>query len=61
MTQYIVTWQIDIDADTIEDAANKALQIQRKRPSRATFFTVVEKTDIIIMKHLKWNVDLGWC
>lgn len=39
---YRVTWQIDIDADSPEDAARQALDIQRDHESLATFFDVRE-------------------
>ena len=37
---YRVVWEIDIDADSIEDAARKALEIQRDPESTATCFTI---------------------
>lgn len=40
MKRYRVTWAIDIDADTPEDAARKALAIQRNPHSIATWFEV---------------------
>lgn len=43
MTQYKVTWIIDIDAETPEDAAAEALNIQRDVESQALFFTVLNK------------------
>jgi hypothetical protein len=39
--RYLVTWEIDIDADTPEEAARKALAIQRNPDSIATIFDVV--------------------
>lgn len=51
--KYLVTWIIDIDADSPEEAAKKALEIQRDPNSIATYFTVTnnftkETTDIDI-------------
>ena len=43
MTHYIVTWNIDIYADSPEQAAKEALVIQRDPESTATFFIVGEK------------------
>ena len=61
MTHYVVTWQIDIETDTPEKAAQEALRIQRKYPSCATCFTVEEKDDPAWNKYIKPNIDLGWC
>ncbi len=56
MTQYLVKWEIDIEADTPEDAARQALEIQRDPESKATCFEVSIPT-------LCWTyrkiVDLG--
>ena len=38
-----VTWEIDIDASSPREAAEKALHIQRDVDSTATVFTVAEK------------------
>ena len=38
-----VTWDIDIDADTVEEAAQKALVIQRNPASTATVFDVTDE------------------
>jgi len=44
---YTVTWVIDIfDADTPEEAARKALKIQRDPESLATCFIVNDADDI---------------
>lgn len=40
MPSYRVVWEIDLDAETPEDAARKALAIHRDPGSTATFFTV---------------------
>lgn len=40
MPTYLVTWIIDIEADTPRDAAQKALEIQRDPESIATVFEV---------------------
>lgn len=37
---YHVTWEIDIDADSPREAAEKALAIQRDPYSTATVFTI---------------------
>jgi hypothetical protein len=39
-TAYVVTWTIDIEADSPIDAARQALAIQRDRNSIATCFSV---------------------
>jgi hypothetical protein len=40
MNGYLVTWQIDMDADTPEEAAIKALHIMRDEESSAKYFLV---------------------
>lgn len=45
MTEYRVTWEIDIDTDTPHAAAAKALAIQRNPESIATFFGVTARSD----------------
>lgn len=42
MTRYLVSWEIDIDADNPTEAARKALAIQRDPESVATVFEVRE-------------------
>ena len=41
--QYKVSWEIDIDAESPEEAAQKALAIQRDPESIATCFTVTDE------------------
>lgn len=43
MTEYIVTWQMDIEAESPLEAAKEALRIHRDPASIATIFTVQEK------------------
>ena len=40
MTEYLVRWEINIEADSFEEAAEKALEIQRNPLSIATVFDV---------------------
>lgn len=40
MTTYLVTWRIDIEADSPEEAAAQALATQRDPESTATVFDV---------------------
>jgi len=40
MSEFYVEWRIEIDAEDAEDAARKALVIQRRRDSIATVFHV---------------------
>lgn len=42
MTHYVVGWTIDIEADSPREAAQKALEIQRRPGSIATVFDVAE-------------------
>jgi hypothetical protein len=41
---YLVTWEIDIEADSAHDAAEMALEIQRRPDSTAIVFTVRDET-----------------
>lgn len=43
MTDHRVVWEIDIEADSPEEAAKEALVIQRDQGSDATCFTVTDK------------------
>ena len=47
MTEYLVTWKIDIDADSPEEAAAQALICQRDPESTATIFEVTEKPVVV--------------
>lgn len=42
MAEYVVTWRIEVDADTPEEAAREAQRIQREPDSHATVFQVQE-------------------
>ena len=54
MTDFRVVWEIDIfDADGPEDAARKALEIQRDSDSIAVAFEVIEPET-----STAWQVDL---
>ena len=52
MTRYLVSWEIDIDADTPEDAAKQALEIHRDPESTAEVFKVQTAVD-------EWVIDLS--
>jgi hypothetical protein len=45
MTTYSITWEIEIDAKTPEEAARKVLEIQRDPASIATVFDVYDNKD----------------
>jgi hypothetical protein len=45
MTEYRVTWKIDIEADSPEEAAEKALAVHRDPNSIATVFEVTFPCD----------------
>lgn len=57
MPNYLVRWEIDIEADTPREAAVKALEIQRDTESIATVFHVFV-TDEIAGAHID-RIDLG--
>ena len=46
MNEYLVTWQISITADTEQEAAKRALEIQRDPSSTATIFQVAKEIDL---------------
>ena len=50
--QYKVTWTIDLDAESFEDAARQALEVQRDPASIATCFTITDENDT------RRNIDL---
>jgi hypothetical protein len=50
MAQYRVTWDIELDADSPEDAARKALEIQRDPNSIATVFDVAGEDSVFIRR-----------
>ena len=41
--EYTVNWKIELDAESFEDAAKKALEIQRDPDSTATHFEVCDE------------------
>lgn len=43
MTTYNIKWEIEIDAKTPEEAARKALEIQRDPASLATVFDIYDE------------------
>lgn len=57
MKQYLVTWVIDIEANSPEEAAEAALEIQRRADSTATVFDVREDVPGVGPRH--HHVDLS--
>jgi hypothetical protein len=51
--QYVIMWSIDIEADSVREAAEQALVIQRDPMSIATTFVVREADST-----QEWFVDL---
>jgi len=49
MNSYIVTWTINIEADTPKEAAEKALTIQRDPSSIATCFDVELESELFFI------------
>lgn len=47
MAQYFVEWTIEVEADSAEDAARKALAIQRDATSIATVFKTISDDHVI--------------
>ena len=50
--EYTVTWVIDLDADSPEDAARKALDVQRDPESIATCFDVAIRVSRPAVSHV---------
>ena len=46
MPEYYITWEIELDADSPEDACKRALEMQRDKDSIATEFSVLEITKV---------------
>jgi hypothetical protein len=44
VSAYRVYWEIDVEADTVKEAAQKALAIQRRPDSTATVFDVTDES-----------------
>lgn len=55
MADYHVTWEIDITADSPEEAAEECRAIQRDPHSTATVFTVTDKDAKTTV-----DVELNW-
>ena len=51
--QYRIVWEIDLDAESAEDAAHQALEIQRDPASIVTCFIVTDETGT------RQEIDLG--
>ena len=45
MKEYVVTWDIEVTANSPEEAAKQALEIQRDKTSTATVFKVWDDID----------------
>lgn len=45
-TEYLVCWEMEIEADGYEEAARKAVEIMRDPDSIADVFTVMKRSDI---------------
>jgi hypothetical protein len=54
---YRLTWEIDIEADSVQEAAETALEIQRRPDSTATVFTVRDGTDESVVVDLDHDSD----
>lgn len=58
MTEYHVSWTIDLEADTPEQAARQALEIQRDPSSIATVFEVSRRDPYTQRLDDPWDIDL---
>ncbi len=55
MAKYFVTWEMDIEADSPEEAAVKALYIHRDPESVATVFKVKGETEPAKLYDVAWD------
>jgi hypothetical protein len=46
MSEYVVTWQVEVEADSHREAAKEARKMQLDPDSEATFFTAISSVDI---------------
>jgi len=46
MSEYVVTWQVEVEADSHREAAELAKEIQLDPDSTATFFVVISAVDM---------------
>ena len=58
MTTYRIEWEIELDADSPQEAAEKALAIHRNPNSMATVFDVTE-FDAPDHRDSNWRIDLS--
>ena len=59
MTNYLVRWEIEIDADSPAKAAEAALHIQRDSDSIATVFEVYQRVPMSDKHRLVATIDLA--
>lgn len=45
MKSYLVTWEIEVESETPEDAAREAFRVHRDPDSMATVFEVQQQTE----------------
>lgn len=55
---YLVTWKIDIDAASPEEAARKAFEIQRSPESIAKYFEIQKRDKGGLVERRVFKVDL---
>lgn len=60
MTSYRVSWEIDIEADSPQEAAVEALRIQRNTDSWATCFVVSDPTGVTTVDLMLPNIKEAW-
>lgn len=59
MPDYVVRWDIDVHADTPEEAAQQAREIQRDRLNLATVYNVAESDPVTAIPGPWTTVDLA--
>jgi hypothetical protein len=46
MSEYVVTWHVEVEADSHKEAAKEARKMQLDPHSEATYFSVVSATEV---------------
>lgn len=59
MREYMVHWSIELTADSPEEAARQALEIQRDPDSLATVFHVMTTASADLREQVNVSVDLA--
>jgi hypothetical protein len=59
MSEYVVTWQVEVEADSHQEAAEEARRMQLDVDSEATFFAVASMEIVGRRSKQSFNVAIG--